>query len=32
MRKVRATGPLWAVKTGYIVVSALFCVLAWFGK
>ena len=27
MRKTRATGPLWAVKTGYIVISALFCVL-----
>lgn len=27
MRNVRATGPLWAVKTGYIVVSVLFCVL-----
>lgn len=27
MRNVRSTGPLWAVKTGYIVVSALFCVL-----
>lgn len=27
MRNVRPTGPLWAVKTGYIVVSALFCVL-----
>lgn len=28
MRNVRSTGPLWAVKTGYIVVSALFCVLS----
>ena len=27
MRNVRSTGPLWAVKTGYIVVSVLFCVL-----
>ena len=27
MRKVRSTGPLWAVKTGYIIVSVLFCVL-----
>ena len=27
MRKVRATGPLRAVKTGYIAVSVLFCVL-----
>lgn len=27
MRNVRSTGPLWAVKTGYIVVSALFCAL-----
>lgn len=27
MGKVRSTGPLRAVKTGYIVVSALFCVL-----
>ena len=27
MRNVRSTGPLRAVKTGYIVVSALFCVL-----
>ena len=27
VRNVRATGPLWAVKTGYIVVSVLFCVL-----
>ena len=27
VRNVRSTGPLWAVKTGYIVVSVLFCVL-----
>ena len=27
MRRVRATGPLRAVKTGYIAVSVLFCVL-----
>ena len=27
MKKVRSTGPLRAVKTGYIVISALFCVL-----
>ena len=27
MRNVRSTGPLWAVKTGYIVISVLFCVL-----